>query len=443
MNCIKNRLFNLRYFGHFLKGIFKSPRLVASGLSLVLILILIWLATTDNTVVWPVRNTLQYHILIWWQGSLTRPTASLPGRLQGVVRDMRGRPIEGAWVLVAGRDGATYSTRSDAEGNYSIGNIPPGTYRPVSSAPGYDNVSFGGVFKQIKIRAGASLEAEVILQVEPKHEVVPGQDFWLAEHETVSCTGPIAGRAIRRQLHFKSDGRPNQASFYYTPVTATTTSQLPILLAIYPGPADSWECASLPLTAAGHAILAAGPAYSFDLETVIDELERLLLFAREGKFPGGDGRNIAILGGSYSSIHVLRLLERGQDVKAALLLGPPTDLFDMRRRLENGTFRPPFGLDKAFIALGLPDQEPLRYWRYSGAYHVRDDFPPLAIVHSRSDEVVPYQQSELLVVNLEKVSASYEVHFLDGAGHYLLAEDTDADTLKIYQIALDFLAKHL
>jgi dipeptidyl aminopeptidase/acylaminoacyl peptidase len=140
---------------------------------------------------------------------------------------------------------------------------------------------------------------------------------------------------------------------------------------------------------------------------------------------------------------VQRLLQRGQEVKAALLLGPPTDLFDMRRRLENGTYIPPFDLDQALIALGLPSREPLRYWRYSGAYHVRSDFPPLAILHSRSDEVVPYQQSELLAANLAQVGATYEVHFFDGASHYLLAEDADADTLKIYRITLDFLAKHL
>jgi dipeptidyl aminopeptidase/acylaminoacyl peptidase len=115
----------------------------------------------------------------------------------------------------------------------------------------------------------------------------------------------------------------------------------------------------------------------------------------------------------------------------------------MRRRLENGSYIPPFRLDEALIALGFPDRESLRYWRYSGAYHVRSDFPPLAILHSRTDEVVPYQQSELLAANLNLVGASYEIHFFDGASHYLLAEDGDADTLRIYELTLDFLARHL
>jgi dipeptidyl aminopeptidase/acylaminoacyl peptidase len=189
--------------------------------------------------------------------------------------------------------------------------------------------------------------------------------------------------------------------------------------------------------------ISRGPAYSFDLETDIDELEGLLAFARAGEFPGSDGSQIAILGGSYSSLHVQRLLQRRQEAKAALLLGPPTDLFDMRRRLENGTFIPPFGLDQALIALGLPDHEPLRYWRYSGAYHVRRDFPPMVIMHSRSDKIVPYQQSELLAANLAELGVLHETYFFDGASHYLLAEEGDADSLEMYRITLDFLAKHL
>jgi dipeptidyl aminopeptidase/acylaminoacyl peptidase len=115
----------------------------------------------------------------------------------------------------------------------------------------------------------------------------------------------------------------------------------------------------------------------------------------------------------------------------------------MRRRLEDRSFIPPFGLDQAFVAVGLPSQEPLRYWTYSGAYQVSPQFPPLAILHSRSDDVVPYQQSELLANNMELVGAPYELHFFDAGGHYLLAEKADADTEAIIGTTLNFLDKHL
>lgn len=420
-----------------------KKRWLAIGIILLLIVALGWLVTTDHPTIWPIRNTVEYHILTWWWARVGQPQPGPPGTLEGTIHDTQGRPIGEAWVLVAQADGTTYSATSTADGQYRISNIPTGSYRPVASAPGYDNVQFGGLFNRVKIEARSTTVADVTLPVEPPQLVPVGRDLWLAEPTTLTCTRPFESKAIRRQVHFKSGDRPNQATFYYTPVTATTTSQLPILMTIYPGPADSWECASLPLAAAGYAILATGPAYTFDLETDIDELEQLLAFGRAGQFPGSDGNQMAILGGSYSSLHVQRLLQRGQEVKAALLLGPPTDLFDMRQRLENGSYIPPFGLDQALIALGLPSREPLRYWRYSGAYHVRSDFPPLAILHSRSDEVVPYQQSELLAANLAQIGATYEVHFFDGASHYLLAENADADTLKIYRITLDFLAKHL
>ena len=403
-----------------------------------------WFITTNNSLVWPIRNTLQYRLLAWWNGGpISQPAAGPGGTLQGVVTDAQGQPIEGAWVLLAYRDGTTYSTRSDSGGAYKLDNVSPGTYRPVAGAPGYESVEISGFLGGVKIRAGEETHSDFTLPPESTRIVTPGQNFKLGEAQMLTCKHPFDTSGIRQQIEFQSSDKPNQPAFYYRPITATAASQLPILLAVYPGPADSWECASLPLAAAGYAVLATGPAYSFDLEADVDELVRLLDFARQGHFPGGNGGQITLLGGSYSSLHVQRLLQRGQPVQAALLLGPPTDLFEMRRQLENGTYVPPFGLDQALVALGLPDQVPLRYWKYSGAYHVRGDFPPLAILHSRTDEVVPYQQSQLLIENLEKVGAPYEAHFFDGASHYLLAEDADEDTLKIYNITLEFLAKHL
>lgn len=416
----------------------KSRWLIA-GVVITLALVLLWLLITGNPAIWPIRNTLYYHALTWWWAQVGRPQPGPPGDLRGVVRTVAGEPIPGARLLVSAWDGATYSARADAAGEYLIPNIPAGSYRPVAGAPGYEDVQAGRVI----ISSGAETVADVVLPGETPRNVAPGRNLELGEAVRITCPAPLASSALERKVTFDSAGQPNQPTFYYTPVTTTTSSRLPLLLAVYPGPADTWQCASLPLAQAGYAVLAAGPAYSFDLEADVDELVRLLEFARQGEFPGSDPTRIGLLGGSYSSLHVQRLLRRGQDVQAALLLGPPTDLFEMRRRLEEGSYIPPFGLDRALIALGLPSQEPLRYWRYSGAYHVRPDFPPIAILHSRSDEVVPYQQSELLATNLAQVGAPHEAHFFDGASHYLLAEDADEATLAIYQLTLDFLARQL
>jgi hypothetical protein len=38
---------------------------------------------------------------------------------------------------------------------------------------------------------------------------------------------------------------------------------------------------------------------------------------------------------------------------------------------------------------------------------------------------------------------AHQTYFFDGASHYLMAEGSDADTLEIYRITLEFLAEHL
>lgn len=399
--------------------------------------------TTDNTAIWPVRNTLQYHTLKGWWGQVGYPTPGPPGMLHGYVRDLQGRPIAGAWVLVSRWDGTTYHTRSETDGRYTLADIPAGSYRPVAGAPGYADTLPTGAWGWATVNSGTATALDVTLPNLLLPPVVPGTALRLDEPKTMDCPAPIAASAIRQEIHFTGGGRPNQPAFYYTPITTTTASRWPVLLVVYPGPVDTWECASLPLSASGYAVVALGPAYSLDLEADVDEIDRVVQFVRAGQFPGSDGSRLAVLGGSYSALLVMRLLERDPQVEAAVLLGPPTNLFDMRRRLEDGTFIPPFGLDKVLIAMGLPDREPLRYWQYSNAYHLRPDLPPLVIMHSRTDEVVPYQQSELLSANLDQVGVPYAAHYFNGASHYLMAPGSDSDTLKIYKITLDFLAEQL
>jgi len=359
----------------------------AGVIAAILAVTLLWLATIDDVRVWPVRNTLQYKLFtFWWT-------------LTGVTVD---------WDQTAITDRRKQT----------------GALRPNAAEP--------------PPTAGAGLT--------------------LGTPEVVTSQTPLPGRAVRRSISFQSGDRPNQRTLFYTPEWVPAGSaplMLPVLLTVYPGPADGWEAASVPLAEAGYAVIAVGPAYSFALERDVDELARLLRFAREGKLPSADDSRLAVLGGSYSGLHVLRLLQResfglptrptpirGQmNIRAAVLMGAPTDLFDMRRRLENRSFVPPFGLDQALIALGLPDRESLRYWRYSGAYHVRPEMPPHLLIHSRTDDVVPYQQSELLAQSLAGARVPHELHLMDGGSHYLLSNEADARFVQ--ELTLAFLRKHV
>jgi acetyl esterase/lipase len=406
---------------------------------------LLWLATTEQHAVWPVRNTLQYQALRWWWGLAGVPHAGYePGALAGAVTTRGGQPIAGATVLVATWDGTTYSATTAADGRYRIADVPEGRYVPIAGAPGYAAQAVRPWGLRVRVLPDSERRLDITLEAEKAPVVAPGTGFVLGEAEELSCPGPVASRALRREVRFESGGRASQPAFYYEPISGT--ERLPTVLAIYPGPADSWECASLPLTQAGYAVLASGPAYALDLEHDIDELERLLQFVRAGRFARADAERVAVVAGSYSGLHVQRLVQRGVELRAALLLGPPTDLFDMRQRLEERSFVPPFGLDAALVALGLPDRNPERYFRYSGRYHVSERWPVVALLHSRTDSVVPFQQSELLAAKLEALGVPYESYFFEGASHYLLGAEGQGeveDTLEVYRITLDFLARQL
>jgi acetyl esterase/lipase len=402
-----------------------------------LILLIGWLLTTNNANVWPVRNTIQYHLLRAWWARSASPAIEGRGILSGTVTTPDGSPITGARVLVTRWNGHSWSARSHADGTYVINHIPAGSYYPVAGAPDRENVSLG----RVRIKMGAETIAEITLPPAVPRSLPPANNLTIGQASQLSCQEPLERRAIRRELSFTSHGQASQATFLYTPISATVESTLPTLLAVYPGPVESWECVSIPLAAADYAVLGIGPAYSLDLEGDIDQIQQLLGLAREGQLPNVDGTRLAALGGSYSALLVQRLLQRDQNINASLLLGPPTDLFDIRRRFEKRTFTPPFGLDQVLIALGFPDQEPLRYWTYSGAYHIHPNMPPTAIFHSRSDNIVPYQQSQQLANALAQEGIEHELHLFDGGNHYLLSADEDA--LEIYRLTLDFLARQL
>jgi dipeptidyl aminopeptidase/acylaminoacyl peptidase len=255
---------------------------------------------------------------------------------------------------------------------------------------------------------------------------------------------PVPGRALRWEVALSPRLTTGRILLYLPPDADARTARYPLLVTAYPGPAEEWEGASIPLAAAGYAVLAYAPPYGFTPEESVGELRALLAAGRDGSLPGVDRARAAILAGSYSGLHALRVLqdEHGSPaLRAAVLMGAPTDLFDMRRRLEDRSFVPPFGLDQALVALGFPDREAPRYWRYSGAYHVQRGMPPALLVHSRQDDVVPFQQSELLARMLGEEGVVYELHLLDGGSHYLLSAEEDARG--IYEVTLRFLKEHL
>jgi len=72
----------------------------------------------------------------------------------------------------------------------------------------------------------------------------------------------------------------------------------------------------------------------------------------------------------------------------------------------------------AFQFLGGPPEENLeRAAQASPITYVTADDPPFLIVHGDRDELVPIQQSELLLEALKKAGVEAELHVVKGAGH--------------------------
>ena len=411
-------------------------------ISLLLLLTLLFLMLSDNAAIWPVRNTLLYHATRWWETNVgpTRPQGV--GAQHGCVRGEGAQSLANADVVVAERDGVMHQTHADARGCYAIDGLPDGRYVPIINAPGYDAAAIRTWGLPARVGVGDSTQLDATLLPLSLPAVSPGRLLQISAPMTLTWALPQPGVAVRRQLSYDSGGRPNQLTYLYTPVN-TGTAPLPTLLAVYPGAADTWEGVSIPLAAAGYAVIAVGPAYALDLEDDIAELQRLVAFARAGALPGADGARMALLGGSYSSLHVQALLERDSGFRGVLLLGGISDIFDMRRRFEQGSFVPPFGLDQALIALGTPDISPERPWRYSSRFHLRRGLPPILLMHSRNDEIVPFQQSEQLAADLTRLGVPHEAHFFDGLSHYLLADRPSAELTTLYEITLAFLRRTL
>lgn len=398
-----------------------------------------WFLVTDHIQIWPVRNTIDYFLVQKWWSFAGEPLREPRGKIEIRISDVKDKPIPQAVTLVSEWDGTTSSCRTNQAGICEIASVPAGFYRVAAVAPGFAAAESTGLLRGIAVRPGFTARTQLRLK---STESVKHNDIPIPRRndpQTLICTSPVAGAAIRETLDFESEKVRYAPVFLYRP-EQQQGKKMPILLTVYPGPVDTWECVSIGLAQAGYAVLAVGPEYSMDLSGDVEQLSQLLQVLKKMDWPELDNRKIGALAGSYSALILQQLVLRNPGLDAIVLLGPPTNMFDFRRRFEREGFLPPFGLDKALVAMGLPSREPLRYLENSMVYHVKSGLPPTLLFHSFQDEIVPYQQSCLLAEAMQEKGIKVELHLFEGASHYLL-EDGDA-SMQIYRQTLDFLARH-
>src|SRR5688572_33093711 len=79
-------------------------------------------------------------------GAVPASAQVLYGSVVGVVEDQSGAVVPNAQVEATSREtGLSHTATSDTEGNFNIGNLPPGTYNIRITAPGFRTLTREGL----------------------------------------------------------------------------------------------------------------------------------------------------------------------------------------------------------------------------------------------------------------------------------------------------------
>jgi dipeptidyl aminopeptidase/acylaminoacyl peptidase len=282
-----------------------------------------------------------------------------------------------------------------------------------------------------------------MLRTATPHPATLPDDLTLGPVETRRSDLPTDVASQGRTVTFTRGGKLLTDLAVYEPLEGT--GPLPVILAIYPGTPASWDRVSVPLAAEGYVVLAIFPTRGLDLEADMDDTAAFVALARAGKIsPRADMTRLGILGGSFTSLHVYRYLEREGGVRGAVILGGISDLFSYRDDWERGMVNlpPSVGdIDTALMALGTPDRRPEQYLQYSAAYHI-GNLPPLLLAHGEKDDIVPTHQTVDFARVLSAAGKPFETHYYPEMAHYF-ADARAADTLDLYDATITFYARTL
>jgi acetyl esterase/lipase len=146
------------------------------------------------------------------------------------------------------------------------------------------------------------------------------------------------------------------------------------------------------------------------------------------------GHLVSLLGTSDVSAgwDVGEYLDQSSRVQAVIAMAPVTDL---TRNFPNADIEAMrgvgFGEDNIVLA--------------SPITHVTVDDPPFLLIHGDRDEVVPFEQAQLMYDRLVQTNVPAQLVIVKNAGHSLTAPDGTATPTsdEINQIITDFLAKYL
>ena len=183
-----------------------------------------------------------------------------------------------------------------------------------------------------------------------------------------------------------------------------------------------------PLAAAGYTVFGINHRASprFRHPAHLEDAQRAVRFVRHhAEELGIDPDRIGAIGGS-SGGHLVSLLgvldahgvpgdaspvnRESAKVQVVVARAAPTDL----TLSSPSAVHPLFGFRRS----GRPDSaEYRRFVAASPVTHVTSDDPPFLLIHGDADDVVPYENAEVMQAALEKAGVAVELLRIPGAGH--------------------------
>jgi dipeptidyl aminopeptidase/acylaminoacyl peptidase len=388
-------------------------------------------------------NVAEYRVITQWENwfGYQEPDPGQVGSFEGTVRDVEGQPLPRATVLVATRRGVTYAASTDAQGHYRIDEVPEGQYVPIAVKRGYDEMTL----KPVKIKSGQhQLGVDFAVSHAPALSIVTDDSLQIGEPERVWTSFPESAYATRREFSFENDGYVITGCLVYEPVDVQ--GPFPTLVMLYPGPAINWEGASIPFVAHGYVVMATGPLEERgkDVEGHVHDALKAVAFLKEGRLSGqAEPTRMGVLGGSFSSLILFRVLRHTDDFAAAVSVGGVSDVFlalyDTYYQ-EDYQPQPPF--DWILMSLGRPTRHPENYLPNSSVFYAAD-LPPLCLIHGGQDTTVLADQSMRLADQVEALGKPCELHLYAGTNHYPGVEDPTPDTADMFEKILGFFNRYL
>lgn len=118
-------------------------------------------------------------------------------------------------------------------------------------------------------------------------------------------------------------------------------------------------------------------------------------------------------------------------------VGGVSDAFLGIQALYDAELAIPAPYDSAVAALGRPDRDPAYFYGFSPVFYA-DRLPPIFIIHTTNDEVIPANQAEALAAALAAAGAPHELLLYEDTTHYLDAYHPTPATRMVYERVLEF-----